>query len=152
MQDPSCFITSKRAIGVVFMVIDPLAGNNVGMWRGRYQIPCVVCREGRELLDHGCLPVWIVESSLVGFGQWRNDKNRCDVEVKNWFGNAKTNLASSGHDMAICNWWDWHKTRARGRCSWWMSLCCGRKITHGWSGGGADRGRPRSQESSTGFT
>lgn len=67
-QDSPSFVTSKRAVGVVFVVIDPFAGNNVGTRRGGDQIPCVVCREGRELLYHSCTPVWIAESSSVRSG------------------------------------------------------------------------------------
>jgi len=47
---PAGLVTGEAAVGVEFMLINPLAHHNVGTWRSGYKAPCAVIAQGLVLV------------------------------------------------------------------------------------------------------
>ena len=56
-DQPAGLVTGEGAVGVEFMLINPLARHNVGTWRSGYKAPCVVVDQGLVLVCHGRPPL-----------------------------------------------------------------------------------------------
>jgi hypothetical protein len=70
-DNPSSLVSLKRAIGVVLNLEHPLTGDDISAKRSRNKIPCLILREGNNLLFHGGSPIWISKSDTVRLGYWR---------------------------------------------------------------------------------
>jgi len=70
-NDPPGFMASERAISTIFVLEDPLAGDDVGTWRSGYETPCAIIHERLVLVGHRCVPISIGQRSAGVNGQQR---------------------------------------------------------------------------------
>jgi hypothetical protein len=80
-KHPVCFVAVEGAIGLHFVVKDPLAGDDVGVPRRRHEIPSVIAKESMILLGHSLEPVGILERHTCGGGNRRFPDDR-SMQVK----------------------------------------------------------------------
>jgi hypothetical protein len=62
-DDPTSFVTLERAIRVHLMFEDPFAGDDARAGRSGNESPSLIGLQRVELLFHGVVPVWILDSS-----------------------------------------------------------------------------------------
>ena len=70
-NDPPGFMASERAISTIFVLEDPLAGDDVGTWRSGYETPCAIIHERLVFVGHRRAPIWIGQRSAGVDGQRR---------------------------------------------------------------------------------
>ena len=71
-ENPACLVPLKSTVGPAFVSPDPLAGDDVGARRTRYQIPCLVAEERSVLLFHRAASVR-VQQGLADRRGYRGD-------------------------------------------------------------------------------
>ena len=76
---PAGLVTGEGAVGVEFMLINPLARHNVGTWRSGYKAPCVVVDQGLLLVCHGRPPLWVSKGAPVVPRDRGDRRSSCDV-------------------------------------------------------------------------
>ena len=59
-NNPSGLVTSKGAVGVVLVLEDPLAGDDISARRSRNKPPGAVVDERLVLFNHRSAPIWVV--------------------------------------------------------------------------------------------
>ena len=69
-DNPPGFVTLEGAVGVQFVLEHPLAGDDLGISRTRYERPCAVVLESIELELHCCSPVRITQRGTDGGRHW----------------------------------------------------------------------------------
>ena len=69
-DNPPGFVTLEGAVGVQFVLEHPLAGDDLGISRTRYERPCAVVLESIELELHCCSPVRITPRGTDGGRHW----------------------------------------------------------------------------------
>jgi hypothetical protein len=67
-KDPTGLVVVEGAVRGQLVVKKPLAGDHVGAWWTRHQVPGVVGHEGRVLLLHSTTLMWVGEGSANGGG------------------------------------------------------------------------------------
>jgi hypothetical protein len=80
-DDPVCLVAGEGAIGVVLMFENPLAGDDFGTGRTRYEPLGVVVDQRLELFGHGHPPVGICEAAAVVRRDRRDRRGVCGDQV-----------------------------------------------------------------------
>jgi hypothetical protein len=66
-------MAGKLPVGVVLVLVDPLADDNIGAMRLWNEAPGPVIDECSILIGHGCTPLRVSQSIAVVVRQWRGD-------------------------------------------------------------------------------
>ena len=64
-NNPQSFVTSKRAIRVILMLENPLAGDNVGTRRPWYESPSAIVNKCLVFIHHCGPPIWISKGAAI---------------------------------------------------------------------------------------
>jgi hypothetical protein len=64
-NDPASLMASERPVGVVLMLVVPLASDDIGARRPRNEATGPVIDEGPILIGHGCTPLQVSQSTAV---------------------------------------------------------------------------------------
>jgi hypothetical protein len=66
-KDPTDLVVVEGGIRSQLVAKEPIAGDHIGAWRTRHEVPGVVGQQGCVLL-HSPTPLWISEGSVYGGG------------------------------------------------------------------------------------
>lgn len=106
-------VAIQGSVGLQLVSENPLAGHKIGIGWTRDQIPSVVGAKGIEIVLHSSLPIFIIESCMVSFGNGRKRGNR-EVETLNRL--TKTVFVARRHGVVID---DGVNRLSGGRWGWW---------------------------------
>jgi hypothetical protein len=65
-KDPTSLVAVEGAVRGQLVAKESLAGDHVGVWSTRHQVPGVVDQQGHVLLLHSTTPVWVSEGGANG--------------------------------------------------------------------------------------
>jgi len=69
-DDPPSLMASEGAVGVVLVLEDPLAGDDIGTRRARYKPPGAVVDERPVLVNHRSAPIGVGEGAAIVGREW----------------------------------------------------------------------------------
>ena len=69
-NNPSGLVTSKGAVGVVLVLEDPLAGDDISARRSRNKPPGAVVDERPVLVNHRSVPIGVGEGAAIVGREW----------------------------------------------------------------------------------
>jgi hypothetical protein len=64
-HNPTCLMPSKGSISIIFMLENPLAGDDIGTGWSRNQAPCTIVDESLKLLRHSRAPLRVSQRTAI---------------------------------------------------------------------------------------